>query len=127
MTIIPVSDATTPISVSMGGDMSASRRSSGYFLGPEASAITLDVSWPATGSPVGAFKVEFFSDAAASSGTAHPIFSNAAVIAGQPSGGAGSLVVDRMRTGCAYACVSYTATSGGTGATPTVKLTLKRS
>lgn len=114
------------IPVDLGGDMSAPRRSVGYLIG-NASTITLEAVWPATGSPVGTFQIEGFNDQSLTSGGVLPIFSNAAVVAGQPSGSAGSLRVDRIRTGFAYICVTYAATSGGTGATPTVTLSLKRS
>lgn len=114
------------IPVSLGGDMSASRRSVAYFIG-DATAVTLEAVWPATGSPVGAFKLEGLNDPSLAAGGVLPIFSNADVVAGQPSGTAGSLRVDRIRTGFAYVCVTYTATSGGTGATPVVTLSLKRS
>lgn len=125
MTILDMQSALV-IPVDIGGDMSASRRSPGYCIG-NASTVTLDASWPATGSPEGAIKLELFNDPEATSGKAHDAFAKADVIAGQPSGGAGTLMVDRMRTGAAYACVSYTATAGGTGATPTITLSLKRS
>lgn len=115
------------IEIDMGGDMSAARRSAGYFIGGEVSSLMLEASWPATGSPVGAFKLETFSRPSATSGKPHDAFLLPAVVAGQPSGGAGSLTVDRMRTSSAYVCVSYAPTSGGTGAIPTITLSLKRS
>lgn len=125
MTIIDKGSALV-IDVPMGGDMSASRRSSGFFIG-NASSIMFEASWPATGSPVGAFALEVFAVQTATSGKAHDEFELAEVVAGQPAGTAGSLTVDGIETSAIYVCVSYTATSGGTGATPTVTLNLKRS
>jgi hypothetical protein len=124
MTIIDRATALI-IDVPMGGDMSASRRSTGFFIG-NASSVMFEASWPATGTPVGTFALEVFAVPSASSGKAHDAFALAAVVAGQPSGAAGSLRVDNIKTSSAYVCVSYTATSGGTGATPTVTLALKR-
>jgi len=98
MTILDMQSALV-IPVDLGGDMSASRRSPGYCIG-NASAVTLEASWPTTGSPVGAIKLELFNDPAASSGKAHDAFALAAVIAGQPN------VAERApswSTGCARA------------------------
>lgn len=109
------------------GDMSAARRSSGYLIGPDVKEISLEASWPVTGGAKGAFALEVFNSPDDTSGAVHPACASASFLEQQPSGtGPGSFFLDRMHTAAVYACVTYTPESGGTGATPTVTLGIKR-
>lgn len=115
------------LTISLGGDLSANRRSAGYDIGSRQCSISLEAVWPATGTPAGAFALETLNDGSQASGEAHAVFSRVSVAAKQPSGGAGRLFVDNMETSAHIVCVSYTATSGGAGCVPSVlKLAIKR-
>jgi hypothetical protein len=126
MTIIDMQSAQS-IPVSLGGDMSAARRSPGYLIGPDVKEISLEASWPVTGGPAGVFALEVLNNTADTSGAVHPACAQPGYLAQQPNGvAAGAFFLDRMKTAALVVCVSYTPESGGTGATPTVTLGIKR-
>lgn len=124
MDIIDCRDATE-ITMDLVGDLSASRRSKGYRIG-NIEGLSFEAIWPATGTPVGSLALEVLNDPSQSTGETHPAFALAAVVAAQPSGGAGRLFVDNIKTGAVIVCASYTRTSGGTGAHPKITLGIKR-
>src|SRR5512136_2272915 len=93
-----------------GGDMSANRRTVWIpMLGCRRGC--LEIAWPATGTPVGVIAVEVSNHG--QYGVAGTVYTPA--IATQPAGTANSVVFE-FETGAAFIAVTYTAGSGGTGA-----------
>ena len=119
--------AGTPLVIDMGGDMSASRSSRRIYLGG-AKTAAVTITWPATPqggtNPTGAWAIKATSKestSAADFATLQGCLSSAFVDA-QPAGAgtAGQIIADNIGTTCPYLLITYTASSGGTGVTPTV-------
>lgn len=104
--------------VDLGGDMSAARRSACYLVG--AGKASVQFSWPVTGTPRGAFAVEFGNDSSLDEGAVHPACLGAEFVAAKPAGFAGGVLLDNMEHSTVYMWITYTPTSGGTGATATI-------
>lgn len=99
------------VGLEFGGDMSANRRSQWVDLrGCHNGA--LEIAWPATGTPVGTIAIEVSNHGAY--GVAGVVYSPA--IAKQPAGTADGTLFDGIFTTAKFICVTYTVTSGGTGA-----------
>ena len=109
-------------SIPIAGDMSASFRSAWIWIATNPKPISLEVSWPATGGPHGAFTLETCNNPADTSGAPLPATALAAWTSAQPSGSAGSAFVDNISTAGSYVALVYTQSSGGTGAVPTATL-----
>jgi hypothetical protein len=114
--------------VDFGGDMSANRRAGPYFIG-DASKFSADFSWPGTSTgvvaPTGAFTIEATNNPRAASGTVLPITTAASFVADKPAGSAGSAFLNNVENSSSCLFFVYTATSGGTGATPVCRVCLK--
>ena len=114
---------TTEISSSnfyqVTADMAASFRSAPIYVGPGSKHISLEVSWPATGTPRGAFTLEAANSSADATGAPFPATAATAWTSQQPAGSAGSAFLDNIETAALYVFVVYAATSGGTGAAAT--------
>ena len=94
-----------------GADMSASTRTDWVKLPAQAKRCAIDLGWPATGTPIGTLSIELSNDSNAATGAAYPI-----AIATNPTGGAGSILLDNIQTSARFLAVVYAVTSGGVGA-----------
>jgi len=107
--------------VSLGGDLSASRQSVGYILELGEKVMSIEFVWPATGTPVGTFRVGFCNIDTQSTAEDHP-YCTSVTSPAKPAGVAGRAFIDRIKTAARLLVVSYDATSGGTGCLPTIKV-----
>ena len=73
------------VSVSLGGDLSASRRSAWLCIGRNTKSVSLDITTPATGAPRGAYTLEVANLDSATSGEIHPATQTAAALASNPA------------------------------------------
>jgi hypothetical protein len=103
--------ARITVNLDFGGDMSANRRT-GWIDMQGNTHASLDIAWPATDTPVGAIAIEVSNHG--SYGVAGTVYSPA--IATQPAGTDDSAFPDYITTAAKFICVTYTVTSGGTGA-----------
>jgi len=116
---MPTTETSSSNFYQVTADMAASFRSAPIYVGPGSKHISLEVSWPATGTPRGAFTLEAANSSADATGAAFPATAASAWTGQQPAGSAGSAFLDNIETAALYVFVVYTATSGGTGATAT--------
>jgi len=112
------------ISIPIPGDMSTSWQSVPIWIAKLQKPLSLEVSWPATGSPVGVFSLVAMNNPNDASGAPLPAFALSGWTAVQPNGSAGNAFVDNIPTAASYVALVYTASSGGVGAVPTATLGL---
>ena len=81
-------------------------------LPPQTKKLTIGIGWPATGTPVGTLAIEISNHGKPGvAGAPYPT-----TITTNPAGTANTLVLDNIETSCTYIRMTYTAGSGGTGA-----------
>ena len=100
--------------ISMGGDASASRRSAWIPIRSTRN-LSIEMTLPATGSPVGVISIEI-SNSGVPGQAGRPLDSIYLAGLTQPSGGAWSCFLDNIQTTALYLAIVYTRTSGGVGA-----------
>lgn len=95
-----------------------------FLVADSIAELSVEASWPSTGTPVGVFTVEVTNDIEATIGTPIASTATAAFIAEQPghASDVGSFFLDNVPTCARFLCVAYTRTSGSTGATATVRV-----
>jgi len=101
------------VKVVFGGDMSSDRVSQPILV-DGGTIASVQIAWPSTDSPVGAFSIEV-SNHGDASGTWDE-YSVDIPWSAQPAGSAGTLTLDNIETATKYLRIRYDATSGGTGA-----------
>jgi len=99
-------------------DMSAAR-SVTPWLPCKGSQVSVEFAWPATGTPNGACAIEFTNDPSATPASTGAVFDNGnfPVTPPQPSGTASRMILGPIPRQGAFVRGTYTATSGGAGAT----------
>lgn len=100
------------------GDMSTDRSTEWSIRPRGATRACVQTSWPVTDTPVGVFAIE--TDNACANGVAGFAYSTTP-LSPQPAGTAGSNQVE-IETAAHGVRLTYTRTSGGTGAEPTTTI-----